>query len=151
MTKPILCTLSLCLSLVWSACGGHDAPAPPAASPVATATKATDTRVEPGTAAPVEGSAPEQPGSSGDAATSGSPIATAGGHAPKGVVPGSHEDWCGEHAVPESLCTRCNPSLIPAFQATGDWCPEHGVPESQCLRCNPKLQIVRPPRKGEGT
>lgn len=69
-------------------------------------------------------------------------------HAPQSVVPGSHEDWCGEHQVPESLCTRCNPALIPAFQATGDWCAEHGLPESQCLICNPELRIVRPAREG---
>lgn len=71
-------------------------------------------------------------------------------HAPTGVQPGSHEDWCGAHAVPESLCTRCNPSLIAAFEATGDWCGEHGLPESQCLICNPDLKIERPP-KAAGT
>lgn len=65
-------------------------------------------------------------------------------HAPAGVVPGSYEDWCGEHGVPESVCTRCNADLIPAFQATGDWCAEHGLPESQCLTCNPGLVITRP-------
>jgi len=70
-----------------------------------------------------------------------------GGHAAAGVVPGSHEDWCGEHGVPESQCTRCDPSLIPAFKATGDWCAEHGLPESQCLKCNPDLKIVRPAKK----
>lgn len=64
--------------------------------------------------------------------------------APASVVPGSHEDWCEEHDVPESMCTRCNPSLIPAFQATGDWCEEHGLPESQCRACNPNLRIERP-------
>ena len=69
-----------------------------------------------------------------------------GGHAPAGVKPGSHEDWCQEHAVPESQCTRCNPELIAAFKATGDWCEEHGVPESQCLKCNPDLKIARPPK-----
>lgn len=69
-------------------------------------------------------------------------------HAADGVVPGSHADWCGEHAVPESQCTRCNPSLIPAFKATGDWCGEHGLPESQCLACNPDLVIERPPKDG---
>lgn len=68
-------------------------------------------------------------------------------HADKDVVPGSHEDWCEEHQVPESQCTRCDPSLIAAFKATGDWCEEHGVPESQCLKCNPDLKIVRPPKK----
>ena len=70
-------------------------------------------------------------------------------HAPEAVVPGSHEDWCGEHQVPESLCTRCNPALEAAFKATGDWCAEHGLPESQCLACNPGLKIERPP-KSEG-
>lgn len=67
-------------------------------------------------------------------------------HAPAGVVPGSHEDWCAEHEVPESMCTRCNPSLVAAFKATGDWCAEHGVPESQCKLCHPDLKIVRPPK-----
>jgi hypothetical protein len=67
-------------------------------------------------------------------------------HAPATAKAGSHEDWCGGHQVPESLCTRCNPSLIPAFKATGDWCEEHGLPESQCLKCNPNLKIERPPR-----
>jgi len=65
-------------------------------------------------------------------------------HAPASAVPGSHEDWCAEHEVPESMCTRCNPDLIPAFQATGDWCEEHGLPESQCRACNPDLVIERP-------
>ncbi|WP_437979191.1 hypothetical protein WMF11_25090 [Sorangium sp. So ce295] len=69
------------------------------------------------------------------------------GHAPKEVKPGSHEDWCDEHQVPESQCTRCSPELVPAFKATGDWCAEHGVPESQCLKCNPNLKIVRPTKE----
>ena len=69
------------------------------------------------------------------------------GHAAKDVVPGSHEDWCEEHQVPESQCTRCNAELIAAFKATNDWCEEHGMPESQCLKCNPDLKIVRPPKK----
>ena len=70
-------------------------------------------------------------------------------HAPAGAKPGSHEDWCGEHQVPESQCTRCNPSLIAAFKATRDWCEEHSLPESQCLACNPDLKIERPPRTGQ--
>ncbi len=65
-------------------------------------------------------------------------------HAPESAKPGSHEDWCGEHQVPESMCTRCNPALVPAFKATGDWCAQHALPESQCLACNPKLKIERP-------
>jgi hypothetical protein len=72
----------------------------------------------------------------------------AGEHSAEGAVPGSHEDWCGEHAVPESKCTRCDPALAAAFKATGDWCAEHGLPESQCLQCNPELKIVRPPKGG---
>lgn len=67
-------------------------------------------------------------------------------HAPAGVVPGSHEDWCEEHGVPESLCTQCNPKLVAAFKATGDWCAEHSLPESQCRICHPQLKIVRPPK-----
>jgi hypothetical protein len=70
-------------------------------------------------------------------------------HAGAGVTPGSHEDWCEEHQVPESMCTRCNPSIIAAFKATNDWCDEHGLPESQCLTCNPSVKIERPP-KAEG-
>jgi cobalt-zinc-cadmium efflux system membrane fusion protein len=65
-------------------------------------------------------------------------------HAAAGVVAGSYEDWCGEHGVPESQCTRCNPDLIAEFKATGDWCAEHGLPESQCLECNPDIKIERP-------
>jgi cobalt-zinc-cadmium efflux system membrane fusion protein len=45
--------------------------------------------------------------------------------------------WCGGHGVPESVCTRCNTSLIPQFKDGGDWCAEHGLPESQCELCNP--------------
>ena len=68
------------------------------------------------------------------------------GHAPASVKPGSHEDWCEEHQVPESQCTRCNPALIAAFKATNDWCAEHGVPESHCKICNPEIVIKRPPK-----
>lgn len=66
-------------------------------------------------------------------------------HAAEGVVPGSHEDWCGEHEVPESKCTRCDASLVAAFKATGDWCAEHGLPESQCVACDPSRRMTRPP------
>ena len=63
-----------------------------------------------------------------------------------GIVPGSHEDWCDEHQVQETMCTRCDPSLIPAFKASGDWDEMHGLPKSQCLKCDPTLKIVRPPK-----
>lgn len=66
-------------------------------------------------------------------------------HAPSGVKPGSHEDWCTEHAVPESQCTRCNAELIPAFKATNDWCEEHQLPLSQDKVHDPDLVITRPP------
>ena len=92
------------------------------------------------TAASLLGACSEEPPASAPAQ------AAQAGHAPAGVVPGSHEDWCAEHAVPESQCTQCNPSLVAAFKATGDWCAEHGVPESQCTKCNPDLKIVRPPK-----
>jgi len=67
-------------------------------------------------------------------------------HASKDAKPGSYEDWCGEHGVPDSQCTRCDKSLIPVFKATGDWDEKHGLPKSQCLKCDPKLKIVRPPK-----
>ena len=51
-------------------------------------------------------------------------------------------NWCLEHDVPESECTRCNPALIAKFKAAGDWCAEHGLPESHCLLCNPKLEAT---------
>lgn len=64
----------------------------------------------------------------------------------KNAEPGSYWDWCPEHQVPESLDTRCNPALIPAFKATGDWCKKHGLPLSQDKKCNPNVKIVRPPK-----
>lgn len=67
-------------------------------------------------------------------------------HAGSEVKPGSHEDWCGEHEVPESQCTRCNAELIPAFKATNDWCDEHQLPLSQDKIHNPDLVITRPPK-----
>lgn len=63
---------------------------------------------------------------------------------PAGVKPGSYEDWCDEHQVPKSQDTKCNPSLAPAFKASGDWCKEHDMPESQCACAAHKP--VRPPK-----
>ncbi len=48
--------------------------------------------------------------------------------------------WCGGHGVPESVCTRCDSSLIPKFKAANDWCAGHGLPETQCVLCNPQVQ-----------
>jgi hypothetical protein len=49
-------------------------------------------------------------------------------------------DWCKEHGVPESVCTKCNPALVADFQKKGDWCQSHALPESQCVKCNPALE-----------
>lgn len=49
-------------------------------------------------------------------------------------------DWCPEHGVPESICTRCNASLIDGFKKKGDWCAKHSLPESQCFDCLPELK-----------
>lgn len=51
-------------------------------------------------------------------------------------------DWCLEHGLPESVCTKCSPSLVEHFRAEGDYCEEHGYPESACPFCNP---ITPPP------
>lgn len=45
---------------------------------------------------------------------------------------------CKEHGIAEAICTKCNPKLIPVFQAKGDWCEEHGFPESACPICHPE-------------
>jgi hypothetical protein len=81
-----------------------------------------------------------------DAAKAPAPPAGEGHAVAAQVVPGSYEDWCDEHQVPETQCTRCDPSLVPAFQAAGDWDAEHGLPMSQCKIHNPRLEIVRPPK-----
>lgn len=49
-------------------------------------------------------------------------------------------DWCPEHGVPESVCTRCNASLIADFKAKGDWDEKHNLPKSQCFECDPSLK-----------
>ena len=89
------------------------------------------------------------PASRSEVAVATPPAAAAtadGGSHAEGVVPGSYADWCDEHGVPETACTRCDASLIAAFKATGDWCEEHGVPKSQCVSCDPALTITRPPK-----
>lgn len=37
------------------------------------------------------------------------------------------DDWCAEHAVLESQCVVCDPTLLPAVSDHG-WCRKHGVP-----------------------
>lgn len=43
-----------------------------------------------------------------------------------------------EHRVQKDICTKCNPKLVPVFQAKKDWCSEHGLPESVCPICHPE-------------
>ena len=56
------------------------------------------------------------------------------------IKKGEIADWCPEHGVPESICTRCNAKLIDGFKEKGDWCKEHDLPESQCFVCHPELK-----------
>lgn len=55
------------------------------------------------------------------------------------VEPTLDKGWCGGHGVPESVCTRCDASLVPRFKQAGDWCAEHELPESQCTVCHPEV------------
>jgi len=68
-------------------------------------------------------------------------------HGTPDAVAGSYEDWCTEHEVPESQCTRCDPALAAAFKATGDWCNEHGLPESHCVKCDSSRKSTRPQKE----
>ncbi len=63
------------------------------------------------------------------------PPKATGGAAPAAAVEG---ELCKEHGVLEAVCTKCNPKLIPVFQAKGDWCAAHGFPESFCPVCHPE-------------
>lgn len=54
-------------------------------------------------------------------------------------TPAAEGAFCQEHGVLEAVCTKCNPKLIPVFQAKGDWCEEHGFPESFCPIHHPEL------------
>lgn len=49
-------------------------------------------------------------------------------------------DWCPEHGVPESICTRCNEKLVTGFKEKKDWCEKHNLPMSQCFTCQPELK-----------
>jgi cobalt-zinc-cadmium efflux system membrane fusion protein len=45
-----------------------------------------------------------------------------------GSADADDDDWCVEHAVPESICIECHPNLLPRGEAHG-WCSVHGVHE----------------------
>ncbi|MDX2199472.1 MAG: efflux RND transporter periplasmic adaptor subunit [Phycisphaerae bacterium] len=55
------------------------------------------------------------------------------------IKPTLDKGWCGGHGVPESVCTRCDDSLIDTFKKAGDWCKEHDLPETQCFKCHPEV------------
>lgn len=95
-------------------------------------------------AATTSSTAAANPTTSSTAAARATTASSGPVHGAPGAKAGSHEDWCGEHEVPESQCTRCDKELIPAFKASSDWCAAHGLPESHCRACNPNLEIRRP-------
>jgi len=45
--------------------------------------------------------------------------------------------WCGEHGVPEEVCSMCSAKAAAKFKEEGDWCDEHNRAESQCFKCDP--------------
>jgi cobalt-zinc-cadmium efflux system membrane fusion protein len=50
------------------------------------------------------------------------------------------DDWCAEHAVPESQCVECNPDLLPRGKEFG-WCKRHGV--SECPFEHPEVAQLK--------
>lgn len=50
------------------------------------------------------------------------------------------EDWCDEHAVPESQCVECRPDRLPRGKDYG-WCQEHGV--ANCPLCHPAVAQLK--------
>lgn len=50
------------------------------------------------------------------------------------------EWWCGEHGVPEEMCSMCSAKVAADFQKKGDWCAEHDRAKSQCFICDPTLK-----------
>ncbi len=52
----------------------------------------------------------------------------------------ARDDWCEEHAVPESQCVECNPDLLPRGKDYG-WCKEHGV--HNCPLHNPEVAQLK--------
>lgn len=57
------------------------------------------------------------------------------------------DDWCEEHAVPESVCVECDPTLMPKGPDYG-WCSDHGV--HNCTLDHPDVaQLKQPPSESE--
>ncbi len=54
------------------------------------------------------------------------------------------DDWCPEHAVPESICVDCQEGLYPELPRFG-YCKEHGVED--CVIHHPEIaQVLSSPR-----
>ena len=58
----------------------------------------------------------------------------------RGGIGAEKDDWCKEHDVPESICVKCHPGLLPLARSY-KWCKEHGVPE--CPHCHPDLAQIQ--------
>lgn len=58
------------------------------------------------------------------------------------IKPTLDKGWCNGHGVPESVCTRCNDTLVAKFKEAGDWCKEHELPETQCAKCHPEVAAL---------
>ncbi|MBD3674521.1 MAG: efflux RND transporter periplasmic adaptor subunit [Planctomycetaceae bacterium] len=57
------------------------------------------------------------------------------------------DDWCEEHAVPESICVECDPTLMPKGSDYG-WCSDHGV--HNCVLDHPDVaQLKQPPSESD--
>ncbi|MEZ6091785.1 MAG: hypothetical protein R3C05_28020 [Pirellulaceae bacterium] len=50
------------------------------------------------------------------------------------------DDWCEEHAVPESICVECDPTLMPKGPDYG-WCEVHGV--HNCVLDHPDVAQMK--------
>jgi multidrug efflux pump subunit AcrA (membrane-fusion protein) len=50
------------------------------------------------------------------------------------------DDWCEEHAVPESICVECDPTLMPKGPDYG-WCEVHGV--HNCVLDHPNVAQLK--------
>ncbi len=57
-----------------------------------------------------------------------------------GQVEPAVNDWCEEHAVPESICVACNPTLLPKNRDFG-WCSVHGV--HNCVLDHPEVAQLK--------
>ncbi len=57
-----------------------------------------------------------------------------------GTATADNDDWCADHAVPESRCVNCQPELAPPPEDFG-WCQNHGV--HNCVLDHPQLAQIK--------